>query len=128
MFSFVVVNNDAFPIEIFACPVNFVPSLVANPTAYFSQPESRTRVLSAKGGMDRASLVWTGSVAGFGGSASTSVEDSYCGTTDNTSPPSDNLYLIYGSRTWGNASISAPLFKIRVRIFLEFYELQSPTS
>jgi len=128
MFSFLVANNDAFPIEIFACPVNFVPSLTANPTAYFSQPEARTRVLSAKGGMDRASLVWTGSVAGFGGSSSTSVEDSYCGTTDNTSPPADNLYLIYGSRTYGNASISAPLFKIRVRIFFGVLRITKPSK
>jgi len=128
IFSFIAANNDNFAIEIFACPVGYVPSLTANPTAFFSQPEARTKVLSAKGGIDQKTLIWKGAVAGFGGSASTSVEDSYCGTTDNTSPPADNMYLIYGSRTNGNASISAPLFKIRVRIFLEFYELQSPTG
>jgi hypothetical protein len=128
IFSFIAVNNDNFGMEIFACPINFVPSLVAAPTAFFSQPECRTKVLSAKGGIDQKTLIWKGTVAGFGGSASTSVEDAYCGTTDNTAPPTDNMYLIYGTRTNGNASVSAPLFKIRLRVFLEFYELQSPTS
>lgn len=128
IFSFIAVNNDNFGIEIFACPVNFVPSLVAAPTRFFSQPECRTKVLSAKGGIDQKTLIWKGSVAGFGGSASTSVEDAYCGTTDNTAPPTDNMYLIYGTNTNGSASVSAPLFRIRVRIFLEFYELQSPTG
>jgi len=125
---FSLANNEAFPVEMFACPVNFVPSLVTSPVAYFSQPGCQTKLVSAKGGLDNHTLVVTASPAKFGGSASTSVEDAYVGTTDNTSPPSDNYYFLYGFNTNGLATVSGVTLLVRIHVWLEFFELQSPVS
>jgi len=128
MLRFSASNQESFPIELFACMVNYLPSLVANPVAYFSQPGCKTKLISAKGGMDAGTLSVSVSPSRFGGSSSTFVEDPYTGTTDGTSPPSDNTYFIYGFNTNGQASVSGVALLVRIHMDVEFFELQSPVS
>jgi len=123
-----VINNDSFGIEAFLCPVNFLPSTSADPTRYLSQGVCARRIVSAKGGKDNVTLVKTSSITSFGGSANTTVEDAYVGTTDNTSPPSDNIYFIYGFMTNGAATVAPATNIINVRILIDFFELQSPAT
>jgi hypothetical protein len=78
--------------------------------------------------MDHASLTTRASISSFGGSANTTVEDAYVGTTDNTSPPTDNLYFIYGFLTNGVASVSGATNIITISVDIEFFELQSPAT
>jgi len=121
-------NNEGFGIEIFACPVNFLPSLTADPSRYLSMQNARRYLMSPKGGMDHGTVRVSASIAQFGGSANTTVEDNYVGTTDNTSPPSDNLYIIYGFLTNGAASVNYNLDVITVSVEIDFFELQSPAT
>jgi len=121
-------NNDAFGIEMFATPVNFLPSLITDPTRFLNMQNSRRRLISPKGGIDHGTVKATASIAQFGGSASTAVEDNYVGTTDNTSPPSDNLYFLYGHLTNGVATVVPALNVITVFVEIDFFELQSPAT
>jgi len=121
-------NNETFGIEMFATPVNFLPSLVTDPTRFLNMQNSRRRLISPKGGIDHGTVKATASIAQFGGSANTAVEDSYVGTTDNTSPPSDDLYIIYGFLTNGVATVTPALDVITVFVEIDFFELQSPAS
>jgi len=121
-------NNDAFGIEMFATPVNFLPSLTTDPTRFLNMQNSRRRLVSPKGGIDHGTVKASASIAQFGGSASTAVEDNYVGTTDNTSPPSDNLYFLYGHLTNGVATVVPALNVITVFVEIDFFELQSPAT
>jgi len=121
-------NNEGYGIEIFATPVNFLPSTTLDPTRYLNMQNSRRRLLSVKGGIDTGSVDVSASVSQFGGSANTTVEDNYVGTTDNTSPPSDNLYIIYGYMTNGAATVAYNLNVITVEVEIDFFELQSPAG
>jgi len=89
---------------------------------------SRRKLISPKGGVDHGTVRVAASIAQFGGSANTTVEDAYVGTTDNTSPPSDNLYIIYGFLTNGVATVTPALDVITVFVEIDFFELQSPAS
>jgi len=121
-------NNDSFPVEMFVAPVNFLPSLTTDPSRFLSMEPARRKILSAKGGMDHGTLLCNAMVSQFGGSANTMVEDAYVGTTDNTSPPTDNLYFIYGFLTNGAATVSPALDIVTVAIEIDFFELQSPAT
>jgi len=126
--EFTVVNTENFPVEAFVCPVNFVPNLTVSPIAYYSQPGSKSSLVSPKGGLDRVRLTSTTSPATWGGSANTAVEDAYVGTTDNSAPPSDNIYWIYGVDTIGNASVAGITFNIKIWVWLSVFEPNSPSS
>jgi len=121
-------NDEAFPVEMFCTPVNFLPSTVTDPSRFFSMLNSRRQIVSAKGGVDHATVLTRASIAHFGGSLNSTVEDAYVGTTDNSSPPSDNLYFIYGFVTNGLATAAANLGVVTVELELDFFELQSPAT
>jgi len=121
-------NGEAFPVNTFVVPVNFLPSLVTVPTQYLSNIRARQKMLSAKGGLDMSSLTIQPSITDFGGSANTVVEDAYVGTVDNTTPPSDNIYILLGISTMGLASVSGVTFIIRFNVEVDFFEYQSPTA
>jgi len=121
-------NNEAFGVEMFSCPVNFLPSLTTDPTRYLSMGGAKTRLISPKTGMDHGTVRTNASIARFGGSANTTVEDAYVGTSDNSSPPADNLYFIYGFMTNGLATVSPALNVITVSVTIDFFELQSPST
>jgi len=126
--TYTLANGEAFPVEMFITPVNFLPSLILDPTRYLSMQNSHHKIVSAKTGMDHASVTAMAKISIFGGSASTSVEDAYVGTTDNTAPPADNLYFIYGFLTNGVASVSGALNIITIAVEIDFFELQSPAT
>lgn len=127
-FRYETLNNDSFGIEMFICPVNFLPSVATDPTRYLSQGVSRRKLVSGKGGIDHGALTISTSVKDFGGSSSTSVEDPYVGSTDNTSPPSDNFYFLYGFLTNGSATVTQGLNVIHLRVNIDFFELQTPAT
>jgi hypothetical protein len=123
-----VINYELYGIEAFICPVNFLPSTALDPTRYLSQGVATRRIVSAKGGKDNATLFKSSSITSFGGSANTTVEDAYVGTTDNSSPPSDNIYFIYGFMTNGAATVSPSTNIINLKVLIDFFELQSPAT
>jgi hypothetical protein len=127
---FTVCNNETFDIEIFLAGDNSLPVALTNPTPWFSQGNKycRTKMLSGKGGMDKGTLSLTLRQSDFGGVSALPVSCYLEGTTDNTSPPANNVYMFYGYRNTGLATVTAPTFKIRITMVLEFYEFQSPSS
>jgi len=130
LLRFTVCNNENFPIEIFAAGDNSQPTALLNPTPFFSQgrKNSKTMLLSPKGGMDRGTLLLQLAQNAFGGDAPLPVSCYLEGTTDNSSPPANNIYIYYGYRNTGLATVTPPTFRIRAEITLEFYEQQSPAS
>jgi hypothetical protein len=127
-FEYSTLNNDPFGVEMFSTPVNFQPSLTADPTKFLSMGGAKTKLISPKGGLDHGTVRNRASVSWFGGSATTTVEDAYVGTTDNTSPPADNLYFLYGFMTNGMATVTPALNVIKVHVTIDFFELQSPPT
>jgi len=121
-------NGETFPTEMFATPVNFLPNLATDPTKYLSMQNSRRKIVSAKGGIDHGTVTTRASIAAFGGAANTTVDDDYVGTTDNSAPPVNNLYFIYGFLTNGVATAAGSMNVITVSIEIDFFELQSPAT
>jgi len=127
---FTVCNNENFDIEMFIAGDNSLPAALLNPTPWFSQGNKycKTKSLSAKGGMDKGTLSLKLRQSDFGGVSALPVSCYLEGTTDNSSPPANNVYMFYGYRNTGLATVTAPTFKIRITMCLEFYEFQSPSS
>jgi len=113
----------------FLCPFNYLPpNTAASNSAALNNILHRHKILSAKGGMDRASVMVRGNVRSMAGFANTNVEDAYVGLTDGTSPPTDNIYCLVSVQTNGIASIVGVLAEVTVQFSIDFIERQTPIN
>jgi len=120
------VNNETFPGEVSITPVNFLPpNTLAQNVANVKNPMTRKKIISSKGGMDKATVVYRGSTRSFGGFASTNVEDNFVFNTDGSSPPTDNVYAAILVDTAGLAAFAGVTFFSTIRFLCDFAERQT---
>jgi len=122
-------NNEGFFADPFVTPFNFLPpNTIASNGAAFLNVLSKDRMTSAKGGMDRCTQQFKGSITSMAGFASNNTEDAYVGNVDGTSPPSDNIYTLVSVATNGLASVAGILVVVDVNFIIDFIERQTPAS
>jgi len=129
--KFTVVNRDLLvPIEIFLAPVNSQPPTTTDPSKYIEtlRPHSR-KSLSFAPGMNVGSVSLSISLPKFAGAANSTIDDNYTGLMDGSSDPPNNVWCLYGYRTFGGGAITlGPSASISVELDGDFYELQSPAN
>jgi len=129
--KFTVVNRDLLvPIEIFLAPVNSQPPTTTDPSKYIEtlRPHSR-KSLSFAPGMNVGSVTLSISLPKFAGAANSTIDDNYTGLMDGSSDPPNNVWCLYGYRTFGGGAITlGPSASISVVLDGDFYELQSPAN
>lgn len=124
------VNKEAFAVQAWLCPVNTDPGANSGSyQSYVSNPLSRNVTLGPLTGNSAKTLrlPWT-SVAGFGGSASTAVLDSYAAPTAGGSP-SNNIWVGIGSSTDGSNFTALGVYcTVTIDIEFDLFELLSPSA
>jgi len=122
-------NLEAFPVEVYLCPVNVDPTAnytLAQAQVYLSQRLSKSTVLGPLTGNGIGTLTDSQTTAAFGGASNLEVTDNYSALTSGVSPL-NNWFWTVGLVGHANA-VSGCDFRVEIDIDLEFYEVTSPTN
>lgn len=101
----IAINNEEFPVNVVAFVTNFDPGAnYAQVQSQYGNSFARSKFLSPKGGMDRASIhtPWW-SAAEITGSDTALVDDSYSSTI--ATSPTNNTYISIGLWTGNNTAL-----------------------
>jgi len=124
-------NMCTYPVSIVLGPANYDYIATWTPSNYTtlsSQPTSKTKVLAAAGGQDRATLSCSARTNQFAGVMS-NAWDAFVGRTDGSSSPAQSWGFFYGGAIQGSTTISPGItVAIRLTVTLEFFELSTPPA
>jgi len=112
-------------------PVN--KAIAQNDAAYdvlLDQPNTLTKYLGPPGGNGTGYLQHSYTTAGLGGSPDVKANDFYSGDTDVTTAgrPSNNWYVVVGASIDGATQTVGVNFRITVKTYVRFYEINDPTN
>lgn len=119
-----VVNNQTFPLQVFAVPLHDNPtSSDPNVLDYPMNPYAKRLTLSAKGGMDRGILRGYINICKFVGSKTAEYEYDYRALTN--ANPQNLIYLSLGIAGMGGNTLTTNggiCYTIRITQYIQFYE------
>lgn len=106
-YSIVAVNNEAFPVSVYITNTNADPS-VSQALSEAGNDLSQRRVLSAKGGLDKVTIMKGYNVATVVGSNDIEYDDDYRATMSSGSEasPADLIWLGVGCESLSGANIT----------------------
>lgn len=125
-----VANKETFPTVVWVCPGNFDPTAnTANFQYYLSSRNSKKAYLGGNQGNNRCTLTlpWT-EVSAFGGASTSGMQiDNYCGRTDGSVLPGNNMWVAFGN--YGDAvGVTGVDYSIDIEVTIEFFELTTPAT
>lgn len=124
-------NLEPRPVTVLLVPVNYDYGTTITQSGFstlMSQPNCKTRMLSAVGGQDRAVLRSSARTNQFAGALSNSF-DAYVGSTTNAFSPTQFWGFFYSAFVQGASSIPLGIgVTIKMDVEIEFFELQTPSS
>jgi hypothetical protein len=123
--SITCVNQEAFPVTVFTCPINITYSVtLPHGQQLFMNTLTKSKVLASKGGADKATLKSYVTTRKMVGSKTATYDDNYAALT--TSTPANNWYLyLYAMSTEGSNTFTVNnqvQFTARLMLYVEFYE------
>lgn len=118
------------PITAYCFPSQLDPGtnvIYTTASEWMGNPYFKSRQVSPKGGMDRATIRGYVGLKKFIGSKTANYDDNYAATT--ASSPANNIYLAVGALSQASAFTAAGVaFQFKVTMYCEFYERLSLTS
>jgi len=123
------INSEVYGIFPFACPVNYLPPFASNSelASYISNEYSKFTKCGGIAGNSIGGLRMNVPVAVMSGFATDEADTGLVGDSVPGTPPSNNVYLAYGSDN-GAASVGGALVGIKVKFKLDFMERQTPQT
>jgi hypothetical protein len=123
-------NIETFPVVAYICPVNTDPGANYSTTVaqqYLANLLSRRRSLGPTTGEGVCDLVDRQSTKYFAGANDPKIVDTYCGSTNGGTVPTNNWYWTVGVIS-SAAMVSGVYADVYVDINLDFFEVLSPAS
>lgn len=122
-------NKEVFPITCYVCPVNTDPGQnTANFAQYMSNRLSVQGVVGPLTGQGVRSLSCSQSTGDFAGVPDTQQLDTYCGSTNGGTAPTNNWYWLVGAITDGTVLSAGVVINVMINMDVEFFELLSPSA
>jgi len=127
----VFANAEAFCSEVYICPVNTNPGAnysAATAITYNSQPQSRKTVVGPLTGNNVKTLTCVATTEQFAGVWDSYDIDTYCGSTNGGTTPTNNWYFTYGAAMYGTGTAAGCNLSVTLDVDLCFFEKLSPAS
>lgn len=122
-------NKEVFPVTCYLCPVNTDPGLnTANYAYYLSSRLSKQRVVGPLTGNGVCSLTSAHTTGDFAGVPDTQQLDTYCGSTNGGTAPTNNWYWQVGLVTDGTVHSAGVNINVSIDMDVEFFELLTPAT
>jgi len=124
------VNNEAYPLILFTCPVAFQPPLATNAemASYLSQPLMQSSELANNTGDNKGHTALVVNHAFFSGFSNTNVEDSLVGLTSGLGNSANSDYAVIATDNNGQSTVLATLVEITYHCWVDFMERQTPQN
>jgi len=121
------VNNEAFPVTVWVCPVNFDPTEnSASYQNYLSNPNCHVSELGAVGSPNLRSVHKTASTDSFAGARWVGDIDAYSAT--GSSAPANSWYFAFGVSTSGIGQVSGVTGSVVLSVTFVAFEEASPST
>jgi len=122
-------NKEVFPVIVYICPVNTDPGLnTANYSYYLSNPLSKQHSVGPLTGNGITALEDFQSTSRFAGVANSSQIDTYVGSSNGGTAPTNNWYWQVGVVTDGTVLSAGVLINVNIEMEVEFFELLTPST
>jgi hypothetical protein len=122
-------NKETFPVTCYICPVNTDPGLnTANFSYYLSNRLSKQRNVGPLSGNGVTVLIDAQTTGDFAGVPDTQQLDTYCGSTNGGTAPTNNWYWQVGVLTDGTVLSAGVFINVTVDMDVEFFELLNPAA
>lgn len=121
------VNNEAFPVTAWVCPINFDPTENSGSFQnYISNPNCHVHELAAAGSPNRGRIHKTASTDAFAGARWVGDIDAYSAT--GTTAPSNSWYFAFGFSTSGVGQVSGVTGSVVLTVTFVAFEEGTPSS
>jgi len=122
-------NKEVFPVTCYICAVNTDPGLnTANYSYYLSNRLSKQRVVGPLTGNGIAILTDAQTTGDFAGIPDTQQLDTYCGSINGGTAPTNNWYWQVGVVTDGTVLAAGVVINVCIDMDVEFFELLNPAT
>jgi len=121
-------NLETFPVTTYICPVNTDPGAnTANYANYLSNRLSMSQTIGPLTGNGVCTMRKSATTAAFAGVPDTQQLDTYCGSSNGGTIPTNNWYWIVGIFSSNTMSAGVNINAV-IDMEVEFFELLSPTA
>jgi hypothetical protein len=122
-------NKEIFPVTCYICPVNTDPGAnTANYANYLSNRLSKQRAVGPLTGNGVCVLKDSQTTSAFAGVPDLQQLDTYCGSTNGGTAPTNNWWYLVGIYTDGTVMSAGVDINAHLDMDVEFFELLSPAA